>query len=420
MRGSKRMTVVLAVLAGCVGNTPESMAPPPPPPGPTPATTPGPASPYAPPPPGQGEGGNFAEPPPPGPVVQPAPVAGSSTIAEALGGVPAAVSTNYVFALSADRSELTIDPRPRPTRAMRDRRSGGFEAKDSANGGKILTLVGGPFRGGRWVRASFREQVKVEGSLAELRRAGYDVELVRDLLVVDGEVDVSPTVFAFSADASKPGIVGICSEVTIVDFKPGAFRPIAVRKPVIYLYPRETTEVRVDVEIAGEFVAVYPAMQAGGWSVTAEPDGTLVDAATGRAHRYLFWEGTSAGFKIDPARAFSVPGADSAGFLERACDRFALTAAECGDFVTYWLPALTRSPHNVIEFLDEQTYEEYARMRVAPAPDAVIRMFMIFRGSATPVSVGAPELAQRERGEFTVVEWGGADVGRVVERVEIR
>jgi hypothetical protein len=396
--------LLLGLVASCVG-TPESTAPPPVAPAPAPA--------FAEPPPPSGT--QFAEPPPTGtPTVQGGP------IGEALGGVPSAISANYVFALSADRSELTIDPRPLPqSRAMR-RDIGGFEARDSENGGKIISLAGGPFRSGRWVRASFREQVQAEAQLAELRRSGYDVELVRDLLVVDGERDTSPTVFAFSADRSKPGLVGICSQVTIVDFKPGTVRPIAVRKPVIYLYPERAMEVRVNVEIDGEFIAVYPPMGADGWTVTAKPDGALVDRATGRRHRYLFWEGTSAGFNIDPARAFSVARADTAGFLEEACDRFALTAEECGDFVTYWLPSLNKRAYNVIQFVDEAEYDRYAQLRVEPRPDTVVRQFMIFRGSDAPVAVGSPVLAQRTRRGFTVVEWGGAEVGAVNGAVEIR
>ncbi len=382
-----------------------------------PVVQPGPGPNFAEPPPPSGT--QFAEPPPPVGPANPVLTQGGP-IGAVLQTVPSAVATNYVFALSADRSELTIDPRPQPARRAARDISGGFEAVDSKNGGKIITLVGGPFKNGRWVRASFREQVQAEAQLAELRRSGYDVELVRDLLVVEGERDSTPTVFAFSADARKPGIVGICSQVTIVDFGKGNFRPVAVRKPVIYLYPEQPTEVRVEVEIDGEFTAVYPAMTEGGWTVGAQPDGALVDRATGRGHRYLFWEGTSAGFKIDPARAHCVAAGDSAGFLERACDRFALTAEECGDFVTYWLPALGKHPFNVIQFVDEAAYDRYARMRVTPRPDTVVRQFMIFRGSEAPVEVGAPELPQRTRRGFTVVEWGGAEVGSGAASIEIR
>jgi hypothetical protein len=365
--------------------------------------------------------GPSADSPPP-PIVAPPPPAApspvnmtptstpSEPIASVLGQVPAAVSANYLLSISADRNALTIDPRPRPAvRAARDTR-GGFSAVDSENGGKIITLAGGPFRNARWVQASFAEQVAPGPQQDQLRRAGYKLEQRRDLLVVDGEREPGVTIFAFSEDASKPGIVGICSQVTIVDFVPGAARPVAVRKPVIYLYPRARSNVNVQVEVAGGLVATYPKPGPDGWRVTAEPDGTLVDTTTGRQHRYLFWEATSNDLELDPARAHKVASADAAGFLERACGRFALSDAECGDFITYWLPALERNPHSLIEFVDPEVYARYARLRVDPSPDTIIRLFMLFRRADVDTEVGAPELPQLRRHGFTVLEWGGADL----------
>lgn len=352
----------------------------------------------------------------PEPTPQAAAAAGS--IAEALQRVPPEVAALYTFALSEDRRELTIDPAPAPTRrAARDIR-GGFSATDSEHGGKVIALDGGPFLHGSWARASFRDRVPSPERLADLRRAGYDLEVTRDLLVVDGEADTSPTVFAFSHDRSKLGIVGVCSEITIIDFGvPSPPRPIAVRKPVVYLYPAAPTRVHVRLELAdGELVAQYPSMQDGGWTVLASPDGELVDEATGRHHRYLFWEATRAGWELDPKQAHCVPGSEAAAFMERVCERYALTDAECGDFVTYWLPALAKNPYSVIELVDEATYSRYAELHVTPTPDTVIRPFMIFRGSDVPVEVGAPELPQRERKGFTVVEWGGASLDEVAAR----
>jgi hypothetical protein len=64
--------------------------------------------------------------------------------------------------------------------------------------------------------------------------------------------------------------------------------------------------------------------------------------------------------------------------------------------------------------VDETRYARYAALHVSPAPDTVIRPFMIFRRSDTPVPVGAPALPQRERHGFTVIEWGGANLDEVV------
>ena len=60
-------------------------------------------------------------------------------------------------------------------------------------------------------------------------------------------------------------------------------------KPVIYLYPEQETTVSVSLDYAGTLIATYPAYE-NGWTVTAEPDGTLYDE-NGDEYSYLFWEG---------------------------------------------------------------------------------------------------------------------------------
>ena len=63
-------------------------------------------------------------------------------------------------------------------------------------------------------------------------------------------------------------------------------------KPVLYLYPEEETTVSVQLDYTGQLTTTYPAY-GDGWTVTAHPDGTLTDPATGRAYYCLFWEGIS-------------------------------------------------------------------------------------------------------------------------------
>ena len=76
-------------------------------------------------------------------------------------------------------------------------------------------------------------------------------------------------------------------------------------KPVIYLYPEETTTVNVTLEYKGELTCTYPAY-GNGWAVTACPDGTLTDDA-GQTYSYLYWEGTS-GTDYDFSTGFCVAG----------------------------------------------------------------------------------------------------------------
>lgn len=100
-------------------------------------------------------------------------------------------------------------------------------------------------------------------------------------------------------------------------------------------------------------------------------------------------------------------GEQAAAFLEHACTRFALSENECGDFITYWLPALQRDGHSLVEFV---ATDRYARMRVGPKPDTTIRLFTLFRRSQPNIKAGAPELPQLHRKGFAVTEWGDADL----------
>ena len=76
-------------------------------------------------------------------------------------------------------------------------------------------------------------------------------------------------------------------------------------KPVIYLYPEEETQVTVKLDYAGELTCTYPAYD-DGWTVTAQPDGTLTDAA-GQTYSYLFWEGVDTA-AYDFSQGFCVAG----------------------------------------------------------------------------------------------------------------
>ena len=80
-----------------------------------------------------------------------------------------------------------------------------------------------------------------------------------------------------------------------------------IGKPVIYLYPTSSlADVTVELALmpSWRFSAVHPPpkttippgephkAQSLTWSVTAEPNGTLVDKTSGMEVSYLYWEGT--------------------------------------------------------------------------------------------------------------------------------
>ena len=178
------------------------------------------------------------------------------------------------------------------------------------------------------------------------------------------------------------------------------------RKPVIYLYPEEETQVTVNLDFDGKLTSTYPAY-GDGWTVTARPDGTLTDE-NGREYYCLFWEGISPR-EYDFSSGFCVAGADTAAFLEDALAQLGLTQREANEFIIYWLPRMEGNAYNLISF-QGAAYTDGAQLDIDPAPDTLIRVFMAWRRLDQPEQIMPQELKPVERTGFTVVEWGGAEV----------
>lgn len=177
-------------------------------------------------------------------------------------------------------------------------------------------------------------------------------------------------------------------------------------KPVIYLYPEKETEVSVKVGNADlELTCTYPAYN-DGWKVTAAPDGAL--SADGKTYRYLYWEGEGAA-NWDFTEGFCVAVKDTAAFLEDSLAKLGLNQKEANEFIVYWLPRMQENAYNLVSF-QKENYDAAAPLTVEPAPDTLIRVFMVYKPLGEAVAVKPQELSAPERRGFTVVEWGGSYV----------
>ena len=177
-------------------------------------------------------------------------------------------------------------------------------------------------------------------------------------------------------------------------------------KPVIYLYPEEKTEVYVTLDYNGKLICTYPSYD-NGWTVTANPDGTLTDA-NGQTYNYLYWEGET-NTQYDFSEGFCVKGEDTAAFLEYALAELGLNRREANEFIVFWLPMMQNNEYNVISFQGD-VYTDSAKLDIDPAPDTLIRVFMAWQASEIYVNIPEQELNAPAREGFTVVEWGGTKV----------
>lgn len=182
-------------------------------------------------------------------------------------------------------------------------------------------------------------------------------------------------------------------------------KEITSAKPVIYLYPERETSVSVKLTYDGKLTATYPAYGDGWENITAFPDGRL--EYNGREYYCLYWEGVTDKLPSAISAGACVRGEDTAEYLERALAELGLTEREANEFIIYWLPQLENNEYNLISFIGEE-YTDIAKLDISPAPDSVLRVYMLASPSGEYVQLAPQSFTPFERKGFCVVEWGGS------------
>jgi hypothetical protein len=196
--------------------------------------------------------------------------------------------------------------------------------------------------------------------------------------------------------------VGLTHQITSA-----GFRDFMAEKPVLYLYPEDTTKVNVEVELNNhEMIFDYPKYN-NGWEVTATPSGDLYDDAQ-KKYYCLFWETEGPAIANNLNEGFVIHKSEAIPFLEEKLAQLGLNARESNEFIIYWLPKLQQSEYSAINFAFE-SYEEVAKLNISPKPDQVIRVMMLFESLDTPIELKEQHLPETpKRFGFTAVEWGGS------------
>jgi prepilin-type N-terminal cleavage/methylation domain-containing protein len=185
-----------------------------------------------------------------------------------------------------------------------------------------------------------------------------------------------------------------------------AFNP---GKPVIYLYP--TTKTDVSVTIDPLHIDASVPQYGDGWHVTAYPDGTLINDSDGAKYPYLYWEGESNQPIVDRATGFVVATADLGAFLKTSLAAQGLQGKEITDFIAYWQPLMAAAakgdPYIYVYYMPQPVYDTLVPMTITPAPQTLIRVYLLYKPLAAPISVTPEVLSAPKRVGFTAVEWGG-------------
>ena len=195
---------------------------------------------------------------------------------------------------------------------------------------------------------------------------------------------------------------------------------LTIKKPVIYLYPTQKTDISLQLDFKGKLLTTFP-KYTNNWEVTAYPDGKIFDKKTNRFYASLFWDGEN----IFPKEhylykdGFIITNDNLIPFLTQKLEYMGLNTAETNDFIQYWLPLLEKNEMNFIHFWVNTDYDVISKNIVNPKPDTAIRIFMDFYGLDKKIDIQEQQLPKKERKGFTLVEWGGSDVTNAVKKSQI-
>lgn len=202
----------------------------------------------------------------------------------------------------------------------------------------------------------------------------------------------------------------IGDDTLIVKFE----RIVRIVKPAIYLYPIHQQEITVIHKFKGKIENTYP-LYNDKWQVIAEPNGSLFNKADNRKYNYLFWDGI---FSFPENHynykdGYYISREETTKFLQRKLEHIGLNETEINDFIVYWLPLLSKNEMNFIHFSINDNIDNSSFLEVTPKPESQLRLFMEFRKSEKNHLDQLPEqvLPVIKRNGFTLVEWGGAEIG---------
>lgn len=184
--------------------------------------------------------------------------------------------------------------------------------------------------------------------------------------------------------------------------------PMVAYKPIIYLYPKEKTDITIKLLKEENLTTTYPKYK-DKWKVIAYPNGNLIDKQTKRNQYGLYWEGTN-NYSKEEKEGFIVRGKDTIKFLEKTLNKLGLSEREANEFIIYWLPKLEQNKYNYIHFASIETINNIMPLDVNPKPDTIIRVLMEYKPLDKPIKIKKQTIKKPQRKGFALVEWGGTQI----------
>ncbi len=189
--------------------------------------------------------------------------------------------------------------------------------------------------------------------------------------------------------------------------KQNIHEPQPVKKPAVYLYPLETSNIQVKVEVKGKLTLTEP-LYDNGWNVNVSPDG-LID----NKYDYLFYEADLNKIEL-PDEGWIVEFKKLENWFDEYLPQLGLNSKETEQFKEYWLKDLKKANYYEIKLLDNKFLEENMKLIISPEPQTLIRLNFYFKPVFEKRELKEPSITKSERNGFTVVEWGGINAGEKI------
>ncbi len=175
------------------------------------------------------------------------------------------------------------------------------------------------------------------------------------------------------------------------------------KKPNIYLYPTEETEISVNFTKPQYLTKTIPEY-GDGWTVTAEPDGTLLTPEG--AYGYLFYESLAKKQVFQTEEGFLLKADSREEDMREILECYGFNKQETDDFIDYWDGYLKENRDYLMCPISTEAVNGAMPVTFSIQPDSLTRIWFAF----VPYAGGEykkPQVMPIVRDGFTVVEWGG-------------
>lgn len=186
-----------------------------------------------------------------------------------------------------------------------------------------------------------------------------------------------------------------------------------VKKPALYLYPKQKSKIKVKLNINGKIIKSEPYYN-NEWEVEADPSGKIYYQS--KEYKYLFYENT---LNIPPKleENYIIISHKNLYLLKSYFQYLGLNETESTDFYNYLLQELNKpenkSNYYKISKVDNNFLEENMKIDITPKPDQLLRVILLIQPTnkinknekidQIPVDL---KHSIRNNNIFTVVEWG--------------